>query len=168
MGRSPGAFPSWTERFRGPRRPVDDIVEYLEERFGIRRRDLETEALKAPDDVRHAVEEAWHKIHAKRREQSGNIDPNVVIRLSKHDAENYVGVSHLRMQEKPSPLGYSAWWLTFDSIGVGDFRYRKKGFWHQPSRRAGSESRLSGSISYSRPSPRSSSKGFSSRLAART
>jgi len=113
-GRPLGAFPSWTERFKGPKRPVDDIVEFLEERFGIRRRDLETEALKAPDAVRRAVDEAWHKIHSKRREKSGNVDPNVIIRLSKHDTENYVGVSQLRVQEKPSPLGYSAWWLTFD------------------------------------------------------
>jgi hypothetical protein len=128
LGRPLQAFPAWTEQFRGPKRPVDDIVEFLDERFGIRRRDLEAEALKAPDKDRHAVQEAWHRIHAKRREKSGNVDPNVVIRLSRHDTENYVGVSQLRTQEKPSPLGYSAWWLTFDRSALAIKHIVKKDF----------------------------------------
>lgn len=35
-------------------------------------------------------------------------------RLSRHDTENYVGVIEQRKQEKASPFGYSAWWLTLD------------------------------------------------------
>lgn len=121
-GRAAGEFPSWTELFRGPNRPVDDIFDFLRERFSIERRSLEKIASEAEGDFRHAVQEIWHTIHTKRRERTNNFDPITVTRLSRHDTENYVGVIQLRSQEKPSPFGYSAWWLTLDhaALGVGE------------------------------------------------
>ena len=121
-GRAGGTFPAWTELFRGPNRPVDDIFDFLRERFGIERRNLDAIASGANQDFRNAVQEIWHAIHTKRRERTNNFDPITVIRLSRHDAENYVGIVQLRSQEKPSPFGYSAWWLTFDhaALGIGE------------------------------------------------
>lgn len=121
-GRPPGEFAAWTECFRGPKRPVDDIFEFLRERFGIDRRNLEEIALKGDEDLRRAVQEIWHRIHSRRRERTGDFDPITVQQLSRHDTENYVGVITLRQQEKPSPFGYSAWWLTLDhsAFGIGE------------------------------------------------
>lgn len=114
-GRALSEFQSWTETFRGPNRPVDDIFEYLEARFEIRRRDLEDRTTEAPEQFRQAVQEIWHEIHVERRKHAGTpIDPILIVRLSRHDTENYVGVVQQRHQEKPSAFGYSAWWLTLD------------------------------------------------------
>jgi hypothetical protein len=128
-GRAMGEFGEWAERFRGPNRPIDDIVEFLEERFGIRRQDLENAASGADQGFRHAVEEVWFQIHQDRRERAGNFDPIAIARLSKHDSESYVGVIQRRSQEKPSPFGYSAWWLTFDraALRIGDLIKRDFG-----------------------------------------
>jgi hypothetical protein len=111
-GGAPSEFSSWSEIFRGPQRPLDDIIEFLHERFSIVHRDLEAQELEAANDLRFAVQEAWYSIHSRRRERfGGSIDPNALNRLSRHDTENYVGVIQQRKQEKASPLGYSAWWL---------------------------------------------------------
>jgi hypothetical protein len=118
-GRDVAAFASWTELFRGPNRPIDDIFEFSQERFGIERRDLEAKANEAPEELRLAVQEAWYRIHEKRRERFGvPADPMVINRLSIHDTENYVGVIQQRREETPSPFGYSAWWLTLDRAAV--------------------------------------------------
>jgi hypothetical protein len=121
-GRDIGGFSQWVEQFRGPNRPLDDIREYLEETLCITVDELDVAAAQANDELRHAVEESWYKIHRARREQAGNFDPIAVSRLSKHDSESYVGVVQRRNQEKPSPFGYSAWWLTFDRSAhkIGD------------------------------------------------
>jgi hypothetical protein len=114
-GRSVDEFSSWTELFRGPNRPIDDILDFLLENFQIHKRSLEVSAASATEDFRNAVQEAWHSIHERRREKLGRfVEPIAVNRLSRHDAENYVGVIQQRKQEKPSPFGYSAWWLTLD------------------------------------------------------
>jgi hypothetical protein len=42
----------------------------------------------------------------------------VLLRLAKHDLENYLGVIERRSQEKTSALGYSAWLLTFDRAAL--------------------------------------------------
>jgi len=122
MGRAVGQFGEWAEHFRGPNRPTDDIVEFLQERFGIRQQDLDAAASRADEKFRYAAQEVWFKIHHARRERAGNFDPIAVARLSKHDSESYVGVIQCRSQEKPSPFGYSAWWLTFDkaALKIGD------------------------------------------------
>ena len=114
-GRTPGEFSSWVNNFRGTERPEDDICDYLEEFFSIKRQSLEQEELKADVEVRVAIQEAWHSAHARRRDAaSGGLDENTIHRLVRHDVENYVGVVELRRQEKSSALGYSAWWLTLD------------------------------------------------------
>jgi hypothetical protein len=132
VGRAMGEFPGWTELFRGPNRPIDDISEFLKESFGIERRDLESVAREADDQLRYAVQEAWHRIHSRRREKSGNFDPIAIGRLISHDTENYVGVIQLRNQEKPSPFGYSAWWLTFDKSALGIASVLKREFGINP------------------------------------
>lgn len=114
-GQALSSFESWTETFRGVQRPIEDVFEYLEHRFQIRRRDLESRALEAPERFRQAVQEVWYQIHLRRREKLGTqADAISINRLSRHDAENYVGVIEQRHQEKASPFGYSAWWLTLD------------------------------------------------------
>lgn len=114
-GRALSEFEPWTETFRGSQRPLEDVFQYLEHRFEIRRRDLEARALQAPERFRQAVQEIWYQIHSRRREKPGaELDSISINRLSRHDAESYVGVTEQRHQEKPSPFGYSAWWLTLD------------------------------------------------------
>ena len=56
----------------------------------------------------------------------------MVNRLSRHDTENYVGVIQQRKQEKASPFGYSAWWLTLDRSALMIVDLLKKIF---PSKR---------------------------------
>jgi hypothetical protein len=129
-GRAISEFQSWTEMFRGPNRPHEDIFEYLEERFEIKHRDLEEQTLEAPTDFRQAVQEIWYEIHSQRRERVGGaMDPIVLNRLSRHDAENYVGVTQQRHQEKPSAFGYSAWWLTLDrkAFHIGESVHQRFG-----------------------------------------
>ncbi len=122
-GRLPGEFPPWAELFRGSNRPIDDIFEFLQESYHIQRRSLEGQAAGAPENLRHAVQDVWYRIHERRRENLGGlVEPIAVGRLSRHDAENYVGVIQQRRQEKASPFGYSAWWLTLDrsALAIGD------------------------------------------------
>lgn len=108
-GRAPQEFSFWSEMFRGPHRPLDDIIEFLGRRFSIARQDLEAQEFEAATELRHAVQESWYQIHSRRRERfGGSIDPIALSRLSSHDTENYVGVIQQRKQEKASPLGYSA------------------------------------------------------------
>src|ERR1039458_8796629 len=49
-GRDPNEFSSWSEIFRGPHRPIDDIIEFLHEKFSIVHRDLESQELEAASD----------------------------------------------------------------------------------------------------------------------
>jgi len=128
-GRGLGEFERWTETFRGGIRPLDDIFEWLQDRFGIRRFDLEEAAEKVPVEFRQAVQESWYKIHSERRERAGkSVDLIAVNRLSKHDTENYVGVVQKRSQETASALGYRAWWLTLDRRALSIPRMVKQDF----------------------------------------
>jgi hypothetical protein len=119
-GRSVKQLPSWLDNFRGVERPIDDIADYLEEEFGIKRRDLDAAARAAPEKLRHALEAVWYAIHEKRRGgRRENIDDNALTRLVSHDVESYSGIIQLRSQQKASPFGYSAWWLTLDQTAIG-------------------------------------------------
>jgi hypothetical protein len=101
--------------------------------YGIERRDLETKLNEAPEELRLAVHEAWHRIHQRRREKFGAAaDPMVVNRLSIHDTENYMGVIHQRKQETASPFGYSAGWLTLDRSAYTIAGILKQDFGIQP------------------------------------
>ena len=120
-GKNPASFSKWIETFVGDKRPIDDLGGFLESRFGIVKTSLEKDVLNAPSDLRHAVDHIWHEIHEKRRDkkaQQSSLDPLTIIRLAKHDTENYVGVIQRRREEKVSPLGYTAWWLTFDRLAL--------------------------------------------------
>ncbi len=108
--RDPSRFGSWKETFVGIERPEDDIADFLEEFFAVKRRSFEEEVMEANDEIRTAVQEAWYSVHAKWRE----LDEISIDRLVRHDVENYLGVMELRRKESVSALGYSAWWLTLD------------------------------------------------------
>ena len=127
-GRSPSGFGSWIENFMGPERPEDDIADFLKEFFAIGRKGLEEEVMKADAEIRAVIQEAWHSAHARRRDaDSGRLDENIILRLVRHDVENYLGVVELRRRESTSALGYSAWWLTLDrSAGHVDKEIRAK------------------------------------------
>ena len=114
-GRSSNSFGNWLEVFRGDFRPEEDISEYLDEQLGIQTRSLEAERDAASPELRDALQVIWYEAHRRRRERhGGSIDDIVLTRLVEHDVECYCGVIQLRSQERASPFGYSAWWLTLD------------------------------------------------------
>ena len=116
-GRDLRAFSSWIERFEGKERPEDDLAEYFDEFFSIKKEDLEEEEVKASEELRFAAQEAWHTAHSGRRATgSRGLDDITFNRLVRHDVENYVGVIERRRNEEVSYLGYSAWWLTLDRL----------------------------------------------------
>ena len=99
-GRDLMAFSSWIERFEGQERPEDDLAEYFDEFFSIRTENLEDEEVKASEELRFAVQEAWHSAHSARRATgTGGLDDITFSRLVRHDVENYVGVIERRRNE---------------------------------------------------------------------
>ena len=115
-GRSPTAFASWLETFRGDVRPKQDIGDYLHDQFNITTRGLEAERDAAAPELRHALQIIWYEAHRHRRERQGvPLDEIAIGRLVEHDVECYCGVTQLRSRERASPFGYSAWWLTVDT-----------------------------------------------------
>jgi hypothetical protein len=124
-GADPGSFRRWIEEFMGDARPIDDLSAYLSERFKIATLSLEAELAATDQELRVAVDEIWQLLHEERRErktQNTYLDPIKINRLAKHDTENYLGIIQRRAKEATSPLGYSAWWLTFDraALKIGD------------------------------------------------
>ena len=116
-GRTVRALASWIETFEGRERPEDDLADYLEEFFDIKRESLEQAADSAPDDIRYIVEESWRAAHGKRRGGDGReLDEMSILQLVRHDVENYIGVIERRKKETGSPLGFSNWWLTLDRV----------------------------------------------------
>lgn len=114
-GRDPNSFASWIEQFEGTERPEDDLAEYFKEFFNIERENLEEEVDNTKDEIRMAVQEAWHTAHSKRRDvYNGGLDENTIHRLVRHDVENYLGVVERRRRDGVSSFGYSDWWLTLD------------------------------------------------------
>ena len=100
---------------RGRERPEDDLAEYLEEFFGIKRESLEQAADRAAEDIRGIVDESWREAHDRRRGGVGReLDEISILQLVRHDVENYLGVIERRKKEGASPLGFSNWWLTLD------------------------------------------------------
>ena len=63
-GRNIMAFSDWIEQFEGKERPEDDLAEYFEEFFEIKREDLEADEMKASRELRFAVHEAWQLAHS--------------------------------------------------------------------------------------------------------
>lgn len=122
-GRSAGEFESWIDEFRGFSRPEEDLISFLQARFGISVVDLLDELGKVEPTLRYAVDEYWIQVHESRRERHSKseraLDPATITRLAKHDTESYLGVIQRREKDGNSPLGYSAWWLTFDRYALG-------------------------------------------------
>ena len=125
-GRGVSTVASWIESFEGTARPEDDLAEYLEEFFDIERESLEEYVLDAAEELRHIVQEAWASAHDRRRAKGEReLDEIALLRLVRHDVENYLGVVERRRDEKVSPLGYSTWWLSLDRVaGQVDQRLR--------------------------------------------
>nr|WP_314583646.1 hypothetical protein [uncultured Pseudomonas sp.] len=116
-GRSRDSFEGWLNTFRGDSRPIEDLADYVREEFGIGFRDLEAESQSAPADLRGALQQIWLERYERRKARYGmHLDDMAISRLISHDIECYAGVVHLRSQEKDSPFGYSAWWLTVDQV----------------------------------------------------
>jgi hypothetical protein len=106
------AFQSWTEEFRGPNRPTEDVAQYLEDMLSVVVTNLSVEVDEAPESLRYAVQGIWYEAHSGRRDAgSATID-----RLVRHDVENFLGVIQRRKRQTTSELGYRFWWLTFDRI----------------------------------------------------
>ena len=115
-GRSRNEFPKWLEQFIGSVRPEDDLADYLSDDFGIQRESLSIYVDQQPEDIRFAVQTIWQQVHEKRRnDRNGFFDDIAVLRLAKHDVENYLGVIGKRENSKQeSMLGHIFWWLTLD------------------------------------------------------
>lgn len=115
-GRARTGFAGWLEKFRGTTRPMDDIAIFLREEFHIETRSLEQERDTTDAALRDALQALWYEAHQRRRTKHGNqADQTAITRLVEHDVECYCGVVALRSNERASPFGYSAWWLTVDT-----------------------------------------------------
>lgn len=116
-GRARGGFEGWLNLFRGDSRPIQDLGDYVREEFGITFRDLEAESQSAPADLRGSLQQIWLERYERRKAKyATHLDDMAISRLISHDIECYAGVVQLRTQEKDSPFGYSAWWLTVDQV----------------------------------------------------
>lgn len=114
-GGSLASFTQWLSNFRGESRPLQDLEDYLKSDFGIVLRALDSEHDSSSVDLRSALQKLWYDRYQRRRERYGTpLDEMAVTRLVRHDIECYAGIVQLRTQEKSSPFGYSAWWLTVD------------------------------------------------------
>lgn len=112
-GRGRGQFANWLERFRGQRRPVDDIVEYLADTYAIDLRSLKEEAGQADPELSGAVQEVWREAHERRRGPDEEMESTIDL-LVAHDVENCLGVIQIRQATPASPMGYRQWYLTLD------------------------------------------------------
>jgi hypothetical protein len=120
-GRNPNDFERWLESFSGDARPEDDVIDYLEEIFGIEVSNLADLAEQADSILRAMVGEIWQESRDERDRKSVALglppaDQATRNRLVSHDVENYVGVIMRRQRrgERRSAFGYKTWWLTLD------------------------------------------------------
>ncbi len=115
-GRAPSEFPAWVSEIRGTAQPKRDVEEFLDYTFGIKKKNLRDYSENADIALRGAAQELWMEAHDHRRANSVRpLDSGTVSRLVEHDVENAVGIIELRRSTPDSPLGYRAWWLTFDN-----------------------------------------------------
>lgn len=129
-GRNPNDFLRWLETFSGDARPEDDVIDYLEEMFGIEVFDLADLADQADSTLRAQVAEVWQESRDDRDRRLAALgipptDQATRTRLVTHDVENYVGVIVRRQirGERRSAFGYKSWWLTLDGTA---FRVHKE------------------------------------------
>lgn len=129
-GRDPGDFERWLETFCGAARPEDDIIDYLEEFFGIEVSNLDEYVANADQLLLAMVGEIWHEARDERDRKAAALglpptESAIRVRLVAHDVENYVGVVMRRDRrgERRSAFGYKSWWLTLDGTA---FRVHKE------------------------------------------
>lgn len=115
-GREPSELANDLNRFRGRKRPEQDMSEFLEEEYGIRTTSLAEEVARAEDTLRIAVTEEWRSAKEERKRSDDDSDPDRLRQLVQHDVENYVGVLVRRKQNEDRTYGYTAWWFTLDKI----------------------------------------------------
>jgi hypothetical protein len=115
IGRDRSMFSKWLENFRGDNRPLDDLTEYLELNFQIKKKSLDDERKRSSTELRAALSQIWHDRYERHRLLYKRvIDPMIITALVDHDIECYAGVVQIRKSENLSPFGYGAWWLTVD------------------------------------------------------
>jgi hypothetical protein len=114
-GKPPIEFRKWISLFRGSERPDDDLSQFLQDAFEIKRQDLEEEAKKVGDELRWIADQLWTEAHKNRRRNLQHIDEETTRILIQHDLETYLGVIALRQNEEVSELGYRHWLLTLDN-----------------------------------------------------
>ena len=124
-------FSNFGRDARGPKRPTDDLREFLEEQFGIKRRDLEDRAITADPELRQAVQEVWYGIHNKRRSKPGKaaesncgkqIEQTRHRKLCRsHSAEETGKGFTIRLQRMVADPG---------SFSAHDCRFAQEGFFH--------------------------------------
>ena len=129
-GRDLNDFERWLENFCGDARPEDDVIDYLEDMFGIEVFGLAELANQADSTLRAMVAEVWQEARDERDRRFVALglpptDQATRNRLVSHDVENYVGVIVRRQHrgERRSAFGYKSWWLTLDGTA---FRIHKE------------------------------------------
>jgi hypothetical protein len=124
-GQSRIEFRNWIVLFRGTERPEDDLIQFLSDRFDIKREDLNEVVQLVSKDLLWAADRLWSDAHKLRRRHSQQNDEATTRLLIQHDIETYLGVVALRQKEDVTELGYRHWLLTLDSI-AWDIRDRLK------------------------------------------
>lgn len=117
-GKAPANFCYTLRDMIGDVRPLDDLEEYLQEKFNIEINDVDKTECKLTDSIKFAIERIWHEAHYQRRNNAGanTINEETLNKLVRHDQELYSGILSQRIEEKSSPLGYEHWLLTLDKI----------------------------------------------------
>lgn len=114
-GQPPADFSKWLSLFRGTERPEDDLAQFLNDIFGMRRENLGEYAMQVDNELRFAADRLWTSAHKNRRRDVQQIDDATTRQLIQHDIETYLGVIALRQKEDVTELGYRHWLLTLDS-----------------------------------------------------
>lgn len=112
-GKSRDAFMDWLENFAGYSEPLQDVADYLNEKYGIEV-DSASDYSGLDYELVERVKSIWRDVQRGRRQNQGNLSAQA-HRLAEHDAECYLHVLSRRVsQQGKSPLGYTDWWLTLD------------------------------------------------------
>ena len=118
-GRPENEFLDWQRDICGREQPLQDVSDYLADEFSIETRNLLEYSDAASLELRGVVQELWNETHERRRQRGDyGADQGTRSRLVAHDVENSVGVIEYRRTIGPSPMGYLAWWLTFDGTAM--------------------------------------------------
>lgn len=107
-------FSDWIYGFQGDSDHVGNIASYLADELSVTLNDF-TDVDTDSFAFSGCLLEYWRTMHEKRFEHKGlDANPDLVLRLARHDSDTYLGVLATRKHEENSPLGYNSWWLTLD------------------------------------------------------